>query len=88
MPFDGVMPMSTLSDIPVVYGGMIFPTPLKPAVLAASPFSVVGSVPFDAYGIPGLFIVPYGSVVVGFFLSRAPPSGDRELPTCGSQFQR
>lgn len=57
MPSVAARPPSNVSGMPVVYDGMILPTPLKPAVLAVSPFSVSESVPHGAYELPGLFIV-------------------------------
>lgn len=67
-PFVGALPRIKIYDPPMVIGGMLFPSPLKPVVTAGSPTSVTVFIFFDTsvFGSPSPGSQRASVVSVGF----------------------
>ncbi|BAR51602.1 hypothetical protein TFKS16_1340 [Tannerella forsythia KS16] len=64
MPSIRSVPLSGLSNVPIICSRVVFPAPLGPTMAAISPASIVKSIPFRISSLSKRFLIPRACIIV------------------------
>jgi len=63
-PSSRTLPLSGLSNVPIICNNVVFPAPLGPTMLTTSPLRISRSIPLSTSSEPKLFLIFLTSIII------------------------